>query len=154
MKKTFGLPYMGSKNASAENIVSMLPRGKRLLDLFGGGASVTHSALVSGKFKHVVYNDIDPLMVDMLHRLKDEPLPPLRFVDRVEFKERYTVDPMVFFCWKFPSASSDYIFSRGTEKLHELIFKLHEERGSAGGEYRLRIAMADPQKMGHRRVAG
>lgn len=128
MKKTFGLPYMGSKNETAENIVSMFPRGRRLLDLFGGGASVTHAALVSGRFEQVVYNDIAPLMVDMLNRLKDEPLPPLRFVDRVEFKERYKVDPMVFFCWKFPSSGIGYMFSSGTEKLHELIFKLHEER--------------------------
>ena len=95
MIKGFGLPYMGSKNETAENIVSMFPRSRRLLDLFGGGASVTHAALVSGRFEQVVYNDIDPLMVDMLNKLKDEPLPPLRFVDRVEFKERCKVDPMV-----------------------------------------------------------
>ena len=146
MKKTFGLPYMGSKNATAENIVSMLPRGRRLLDLFGGGASVTHATLVSGRFDQVVYNDLDPLMVDMLNRLKDEPLAPLRFVGRDEFKERYKVDPMVLFCWKYPSARIEYKFSRGTEKLHELIFKLHEERGKPGlGEYRFQMALADPQ---------
>ena len=146
MKKSFGLPYMGSKNATAENIVSMLPRGRRLLDLFGGGASVTHAALVSGRFDQVVYNDIDPLMVDMLNRLKDEPLAPLRFVDRVEFKERYEVDPMVFFCWKYPGERPEYICSPGTEKLYELVFKLHEEREKGGlGEYRFQMALADPQ---------
>ena len=147
MKKTFGLPYMGSKNATAENIVSMFPRGRRLLDLFGGGASVTHAALVSGRFEHVLYNDLDPLMVDMINRLMTEPLPPLRFVGRDEFKERCMVDPMVFFCWKFPSSDIGYIFSPGTEKLHELIFKLHEEREKGGlGEYHFQMALADPQK--------
>ena len=146
MKKTFGLPYMGGKNATAENIVSMLPRGRRLLDLFGGGASVTHAALVSGRFDQVVYNDVDPLIVDMLNRLMSEPLPPLRFVGRDEFKERCKVDPMVFFCWKFPNAKLDYVFGPGKEKLHELIFKLHEEREKGGlGEYRFQMAMIDPQ---------
>lgn len=146
MKKTFGLPYMGSKNETAKNIVSMFPRGQRLLDLFGGGASVTHAALVSGRFDQVVYNDIDPLMVDMLNRLKDEPLAPLRFVDRVEFKERYKVDPMVFFCWKFPGSRPEYLFSPSSEKLHELIFKLYEEREKGGiGEYRFQMAIIDPQ---------
>ena len=146
MKKSFGLLYMGSKNATAENIISMLPRGRRLLDLFGGGASVTHAALVSGRFEQVVYNDLDPLMVDMLNRLKDEPLAPLRFVGRNEFKERYKVDPMVFFCWKFPSARTEYLFSPGSEKLHELIFKLYEEREKGGlGEYHFQMAMIDPQ---------
>lgn len=149
MKKIFGLPYMGSKNETAENIVSMLPRGRRLLDLFGGGASITHAALVSGRFDQVVYNDIDPLIVDMLNRLKDEPLAPLRFVGRDEFNERYKVDPMVFFCWKYPGPAIGYLFSRGTEKLHELIFKLHEEREKGGlGEYRFQMALADPQSWG------
>lgn len=146
MKKSFGLPYMGSKNETAENIVSMLPRGRRLLDLFGGGASVTHAALVSGRFDQVVYNDLDPLMVDMLNRLKDEPLAPLRFVGRDEFKERYAVDPMVFFCWKYPSARPEYLFGPGSEKLHELIFKLYEEREKPGlGAYRFQMALGDPQ---------
>lgn len=146
MKKSFGLPYMGGKNATAENIVSMFPRSRRLLDLFGGGASVTHAALVSGRFEQVIYNDLDPLMVDMLNRLKDEPLPPLRFVGHDEFKERCKVDPMVFFCWKFPNAKLDYVFGPGKEKLHELIFKLHEEREKGGlGEYRFQMALANPQ---------
>ena len=146
MKKTFGVPYMGGKNETAENLVSMFPRGRRLLDLFGGGASVTHAALVSGRFEQVVYNDIDPLMVDMINRLMTEPIPPLRFVGRDEFKERYKVDPMVFFCWKYPGSRSAYLFSPGTEKLHELIFKLYEEREKGGlGEYRFQMAMADPQ---------
>ena len=146
MIKSFGLTYMGSKNATAENIVSMFPRSRRLLDLFGGGASVTHAALISGRFEQVVYNDLDPLMVDMLKRLMSQPLPPLRFVGRDEFKERCKVDPMVFFCWKYPGARSAYLFSPGTEKLHELIFQLHEEREKGGlGEYRFQMALADPQ---------
>ena len=146
MKKSFGLSYMGSKNETAENIVSMFPRSRRLLDLFGGGASVTHAALVSGRFEQVVYNDIDPLMVDMINRLMTEPLTPLRFVGRDEFNERYAVDPMVFFCWKYPGPNIGYLFSRGTEKLFELIFQLHEEREKPGlGEYRFQMALADPQ---------
>lgn len=146
MKKSFGLPYMGGKNATAENIVSMFPRSRRLLDLFGGGASVTHAALVSGRFEQVIYNDVDPLIVDMINRLITEPLPPLRFVGHDEFKERCKVDPMVFFCWKFPNAKLDYVYGPGKEKLYELIFKLHEEREKPGlGEYRFQIALADPQ---------
>lgn len=148
MKKSFGLPYMGSKNETAENIVSTFPRSRRLLDLFGGGASVTHAALVSGRFEQVVYNDLDPLIVDMLNRLKDEPLAPLRFVDRVEFKERYAVDPMVFFCWKYPGARPEYIsaleqksfmnlYSNYTKKgkraaLGSTIFKWHWQTRKAG----------------------
>lgn len=34
---SYGLPYMGSKNAIAENIIRLLPKAKRLVDLFAGG---------------------------------------------------------------------------------------------------------------------
>lgn len=34
---TYGMPYQGSKNAIAEDIIDFLPSGKRLVDLFGGG---------------------------------------------------------------------------------------------------------------------
>ena len=33
MKETYGLPYQGSKNATAGDIVRILPKGKRLVDL-------------------------------------------------------------------------------------------------------------------------
>lgn len=34
---TYGLPYMGSKNTIAEDIINFLPSSKRFVDLFGGG---------------------------------------------------------------------------------------------------------------------
>ena len=43
--KSFGLPYQGSKNDIAWQIVGNLPSGKRLVDLFGGGGAITHAAL-------------------------------------------------------------------------------------------------------------
>ena len=33
----YGIPYMGSKDKIADDILSVLPRGKRFVDLFGGG---------------------------------------------------------------------------------------------------------------------
>lgn len=35
--KQYGAPYMGSKSQIAEDILAILPRGKRFVDLFGGG---------------------------------------------------------------------------------------------------------------------
>lgn len=37
MKRAYGLPYVGSKNRYAEEILSVLPAGSRLVDLFAGG---------------------------------------------------------------------------------------------------------------------
>ena len=57
-RKAYGLPYKGSKNRIAEWVVSNLPSADTLVDLFAGGCAVTHCAMLSGKFKRVIANDI------------------------------------------------------------------------------------------------
>ena len=37
MTRRYGLPYQGSKNQIAEELLSFLPPGNRFVDLFGGG---------------------------------------------------------------------------------------------------------------------
>lgn len=45
--KTFGIPYMGSKNRIAEELIRKIPEGKRFVDLFAGGCAMTHAAILS-----------------------------------------------------------------------------------------------------------
>ena len=54
----YGLPYSASKNTIAEFVVFNLPRGNRFVDLFAGGCAVTHCAMLSGKYKYFLANDI------------------------------------------------------------------------------------------------
>ena len=37
----YGIPYKGSKNKIAENIIAQLPPAKHFYDLFGGGGAMT-----------------------------------------------------------------------------------------------------------------
>lgn len=37
LEKHYGIPYQGNKSRIADRIISVLPAGKRLVDLFGGG---------------------------------------------------------------------------------------------------------------------
>lgn len=57
-RKAYGLPYKGSKSRIADWVVSALPENETLVDLFAGGCAVTHCAMLSGKFKRVIANDI------------------------------------------------------------------------------------------------
>ena len=41
MEKHYGVPYQGNKSRIADIIISILPAGKRLVDLFGGGCDHT-----------------------------------------------------------------------------------------------------------------
>lgn len=54
----YGVPYRGSKNKIAQWVISNLPAGDTLIDLFAGGCAITHAALLSGKWNHIVANDI------------------------------------------------------------------------------------------------
>ena len=54
----YGTPYRGSKNAIAEWVVEHLPSAPVLVDLFAGGCAVTHAAMLSGRFKRFVANDL------------------------------------------------------------------------------------------------
>lgn len=55
----YGLPYKGSKNAIAEWIIDNLPSADTFVDLFCGGGAVTHRAMLSGKYRKFIMNDID-----------------------------------------------------------------------------------------------
>ena len=62
MPKVYGMPYKGSKNKIATWIVDNLPAGDTLIDVFCGGCAVAHAALLSGKWKNIIINDIDGRM--------------------------------------------------------------------------------------------
>ena len=59
---------MGSKNSIAEDIIRKLPNGKRFVDLFGGGFSMSHCALLSKKWDKVLYNELNPLLPPLIRK--------------------------------------------------------------------------------------
>lgn len=56
------MPYKGSKNKIAEKLIGVLPSAEYFVDLFGGGGAMSHCALLSGKYKHIIYNEIEPVV--------------------------------------------------------------------------------------------
>ena len=56
---SYGLPYQGSKNSIADKIMSVLPNADTFVDLFAGGCSMTHAAMLSGKYSNFICNDIN-----------------------------------------------------------------------------------------------
>ena len=102
-KQTYGVPYQGSKNKLAEDIIALLPEGKRLVDLFAGGCAITHCALLSGKWETILSNDLYPLRGQTLFRkaaegeyLKED---YYRIVSKQEFNEKRYVEPHMVALW-------------------------------------------------------
>lgn len=67
------LYYHGGKKRAADWIVEKFPPAFYFLDVCGGGGSVSAAAAATGKFTHVVYNDVDTLLYDFLTTVATRP---------------------------------------------------------------------------------
>ena len=114
----FGTSYKGSKSAIAERLMRFIPDGVRFVDLFAGGCAITHAAMLSGKFKDFLANDLDGagvrLFLDAVNGGKPE---WKRWVSRDEFMRTRFADPFVQLCWSFGNNQRSYMYSREIEPL-------------------------------------
>lgn len=115
----YGIPYMGSKNRIAEWIIDNLPPAQHFYDLFGGGGAITHCALLSGKYKQVHYNELNPLNVKAFTMAVDgEFKNENRWISREDFNRLKDVDPYVALCFSFGNNNNKgYCYSREIEPL-------------------------------------
>ena len=114
----YGLPYQGSKNSIALDILRFLPSGNRLCDLCGGGGAITHAALASNTYKwnSFLYNEISPLVChafDMAIHGQFEG--ETRWISREDFFRLRDTDPYVAFCFSFGNNLLNYCYSRDIE---------------------------------------
>ena len=112
----YGLPYMGSKNKIARDIVEQLPAAEYFVDLFCGGCAITHAAILSGKYKKFIINDIAPdmprLFADAINgKYRDEK----RWISREDFERLKDTDAYVRTCWSFGNGGYSYIYGRKIE---------------------------------------
>ena len=111
----YGVPYRGSKNKIAQWVISNLPACDTLIDLFAGGCAVTHAALLSGKWNHIVANDVGDapqLFMDAVHgKYANEK----RWISREDFHRLKDSDPYVSLCWSFGNNRRDYLYSKEIE---------------------------------------
>ena len=114
--KRYGVPYMGSKNKIARQIVDRLPAGDVFVDLFCGGCAITHAAMESGKWSRFIANDIDvgipQLFADAAAgKYNDEK----RWISREDFFKLKDTDAYVRTCWSFGSKKDSYIYGKEIE---------------------------------------
>ena len=112
----YGFAYQGGKSGIAAQIISAMPAGKRLVDLFGGGGAITHCAILSGKYESVLYNDINPDICKLFEwaisgKLKNE----TRWISREDFFRLKDSNPYVRNCWSFGSNNNEYCYGKTIE---------------------------------------
>lgn len=113
--KNYGLPYQGSKNRIIPWLINALPGADTFVDLFAGGCSVSHAAMLSGRFRHVIANDItDSAFVfrDALHgKFKNE----RRWISRDDFFRLKDTDAYARLCFSFGNDQRSYCYSKEIE---------------------------------------
>lgn len=121
----YGMPYKGSKNAIAEKIINALPEAENFYDLFGGGGAISHCAVLSGKYKHVYYNELEPLIykgfkMAVNGEFKNEK----RWISREDFFKLKDTDPYVAMCFSFGNDLRTYAYSPENEKLKKEVHEM------------------------------
>lgn len=118
----YGIPYKGSKNRIAKSIIAHLPSAEHFYDCFGGGG-----ALLSGKYKYVHYNELDPLVyrafcMSINGEFKNEN----RWISREDFERLKDTDPYVAICFSFGNDLKTYCYSQEREPfkkaVHDFLF--------------------------------
>lgn len=122
MRKTYGMPYMGSKSQIAEWVVGKLPYANNLYDLFGGGGAITDCAAQSGKYKKIIYNDINSTIVNgFLKATKGEFTTEKRWISRDDFFKLKDSDPYVKMCFSFGNDGRTYSYGRKIQPYKEAL---------------------------------
>ena len=123
---SYGLPYKGSKSAIAKDIVTALPSGNRLVDLFCGGCSVTDYAMKkTDKFNRFLINDIDErnpktYIKALTGGFRNED----RWISRQDFFKLKATDDYVRLCFSFGNGSRTYMYGPQIEPYKEAIHSI------------------------------
>ena len=122
----YGLPYKGSKNGIAEWIVENLPSAEIFVDLFFGGGAITHRAMLTGKYKQFIVNDIDArlprLFLDCAYgkyTVENHP----EWITREEFNARKQDDAYIALVWSFGNNGKDYLYGADIEDMKHAYHK-------------------------------
>lgn len=140
-----GIPYVGNKGQIAQKVIDELPAGKRFVDVFGGGGSMSLHAVNSGKFESVVYNNNTQAEADAFRELlftnKHADLfknPPVLTRDEFEAtKERFNSMPnardfLLLTIWSFSNNLKNYL---GRDDLTNEKIKAQQALWGADNEY-------------------
>lgn len=121
--KKYGIPYRGSKNAIAEDIVKLLPPAEYFVDLFGGGCAITHCAMLSGKWEKFIVNDINDTPKLFKQAIEGDLKDYCTIPTREEFHDNKNTDVVIKLINSFGNDGTSYAYGREKEE-----WKVHAQR--------------------------
>jgi len=127
--KALGIPYMGSKRKLAGDILNFITNRHEnisdLYDLFGGGGSISFTAIRDYKF-NVHYNELNGHIYSLVDYLKNNKVLEPKFYEWVTREEFFNqcnksndeadwYSGFVMACWSFGNKQSSYIYGEDIE---------------------------------------
>ena len=163
-KSAPSIPYMGNKQAIANQIVNCLPKCEKFLDACCGGGSIGYTMLVFGIANHVTMNDLYKPLIDLHVGILNKKIDfeNLEWCSRDRFKlainrcdnGNYTIEDVIFkYCYSFGNNGINYLFSKELEpfkkQLHDIVCgkAISERRASLANFIRLKINSLDVQRL-------
>lgn len=134
MKQNLGIPYMGSKRKLASEILSKITQRHYgitdFYDLFGGGGSISFTAVRDYRFK-VHYNELNKHIYSLVEYIKNnKDLEPkfYEWVTREEFHKQINksndeadwYSGFVMSCWSFGNSQNSYLYGADIENIKRL----------------------------------
>lgn len=113
--KNYGLPYQGSKNRVIGWLMSSLPGADTFVDLFAGGCAASHAAMVSGRYKQVIANDITDSALVFQDAIRGKFHNERRWISRKDFFSLKDPDAYVRLCFSFGNDQRSYMYSQQLE---------------------------------------
>jgi hypothetical protein len=110
---SYGFIYSGSKSTFIESLAVNFPKAEHFYDLFGGGGSAVHYlSIKSKKFKHIHYNEIDPIVFDLFKKAINSDFNYSKFkpewISREDFFNKKETDGYVKYIWSFSCNGQTY----------------------------------------------
>lgn len=115
MVERYGISYMGSKNTIAEDIINVLPPAEYFVDLFGGGCAITHCAMLSGKYKKFILNDINDVPKLFKQAINGDLKGYCTIPDREQFNKEKDNDIVIKLINSFGNKGENFAFGEEIE---------------------------------------
>lgn len=115
----YGIPYMGSKGPLADWVLSHIPQADNFYDLFGGGFSITHAAMLKNKWQSFYFNEIKSDVVDLIKdsiagKYNYDVFRP-EFITREMFEAKKETCAYTRVIWSFGNNQRNYLFGKDIE---------------------------------------
>lgn len=123
----YGLPYIGSKNIIARELLQQMPRRDYFVDLFAGGGAIWQAASESGKYSRYLVNEYNEQQCDFLRDcavgICDE---RNEWVTRDEFVKHCIESAFLRCVWSFGNTVDSYFCASVLEDWERALFHAYE----------------------------